>query len=428
MSVRQHSLGPALGVIADDFTGAVLVAALLESAGVCCPVALTPGALGQETAPVVVVAGRSRTILVAEALAEIGTACDALVRAGCRQLAYKACASFDSTAAGNIGPAADLLAGRTGRRPVLMSAGFPRFGATVHHGYLFYRHRLVSESIKRFDPLTPMEDPDLVRFLGRQTPHPVRLISHLTLVNGAEATRAALQGLIDEGAGHVLFDTSDEGDVAQTARQAAETGLPIAASDPLIVALGLRLAKAGSDRPASPTLPPRPASGPVVSLIGSTGPVAMRQQRVLASAQPVLPLDLLADAEEAAQIAATLEWADAQSGSFAISTACDVDELVKVQARFGALAAARRAENLLAGIAAGLRARGHARFSVTGGETSGAVVAALGLTRLRALPEGALGTGECLSDDLTQSPCWLFLKPGKLGDDDILLRAGQHRD
>jgi len=56
---------------------------------------------------------------------------------------------------------------------------------------------------------------------------------------------------------------------------------------------------------------------------------------------------------------------------------------------------------------------------------SGAVVAALGLRRLRALPEGPLGTGECLADGSGQSPCWLYLKPGKLGDDAILLRAAQ---
>jgi uncharacterized protein YgbK (DUF1537 family) len=81
-----------------------------------------------------------------------------------------------------------------------MSAGFPRFGATVHQGYLFYRGRLVSDSIKRLDPLTPMEDPDLVRFLGRQTPHPVGLIGHLTLRQGRAAAERAL-GRADR-AGH----------------------------------------------------------------------------------------------------------------------------------------------------------------------------------------------------------------------------------
>ncbi len=422
MSGAAQASGPGLGVIADDFTGAVMVAALLETAGVCCPVFPVAEAVGPETAPVLMIAARSRTVPVADALAEVSAACDALGRAGCRQLAYKACASFDSTAEGNIGPVADHLAARAGRRPVLLSAGFPRFGATVHQGYLFYRNRLVTDSIKRFDPLTPMEDPDLVRFLGHQTPQPVRLIPHLTLVAGEAATRAALEALAAEGVGHVLFDTSDDGDVAQAALQAIATGLPVVASDPLIVALGLHHAK-GS--PAAPALPRAPG-GAVVTLAGSTGPVVMRQLAVLAQQQPVLSLDLLAPGDEAAQIAAALDWAAAQGARpFAISTACDVADLARVQARLGAIPAARRAETLLAGVAAGLRAQGHARFSVAGGETSGAVVAALGLRRLRALPEGPLGTGECLADGSGQSPCWLYLKPEKLGDDAILLRAAK---
>ncbi|MDQ2068243.1 four-carbon acid sugar kinase family protein [Xinfangfangia sp. CPCC 101601] len=409
-----------LGVIADDFTGAVLVAGLLETEGVYCPILLDPQSDSVESAPVVMMATRSRTVAVAEALAEVGAACARLERAGCQQLAYKACASFDSTKDGNIGPVGDLLAQRAARRPVLMSAGFPRFGATVHQGYLFYRTRLVSESIKRFDPLTPMEDPDLVRFIGHQTPHSVGLISHLTMVAGAEATRAAFGERLAEGFGHILFDTSDDTDVERSSEIAAATGLPVVASDPLIVGLAKRLAAEAPRGPAYPSAP----KGPVVTLAGSTGPVIMRQLDVLGEAQPVLTLDLLAEGSLEAQIATALDWAAAQGNAgFAISTACDVEALARSQAALGALPAARRAEALLSGVTTGLRARGHARFSVAGGETSGAVVAALGLGRLRALPEGALGTGECLSDDPAHPPCWLFLKPGKLGSDDILLRA-----
>ena len=46
---------------------------------------------------------------------------------------------------------------------------------------------------------------------------------------------------------------------------------------------------------------------------------------------------------------------------------------------------------------------------------------ALGLTRARALPEGRLGLGQCVADG--DAPLWLFLKPGKLGAEDVLLQA-----
>ncbi len=407
---------PALGIIADDFTGAVMVAGMLEGEGVHAPVLFCRDAVAPVGAGVLIAAARSRTVGVDLALAEIAALHDALHRAGCTRIAYKACASFDSTAQGNIGPAADFLADRAGRRPVLMSAGFPRFGATVHQGYLFYRNRLVSESIKRLDPLTPMNDPDLVRFLGQQTPHPVGLIGHLTLRDGVAAARAALARLTAEGVGHVLLDASDDGDVAFSAELAAEMELPVVASDPLIVALARRLAPT-----AVVPRPIAPPAGPVAVLAGSTGPVVLAQLAALAEVHPVLMLDLL-DAQGAdGLVAMALDWAARQAGSFGISTAADAAGLLRSQSALGPLGAARLAEELLAGVAQGLHRRGQRRFVVAGGETSGAVVGALGVQGARAMPEGRLGLGVCLTDG--DAPLWLFLKPGKLGGDDILVTA-----
>jgi uncharacterized protein YgbK (DUF1537 family) len=78
---------------------------------------------------------------------------------------------------------------------------------------------------------------------------------------------------------------------------------------------------------------------------------------------------------------------------------------------------------LLGRIVRGLHQRGLRRFVVAGGETSGAVVAALGLGAARALVEDGLGPGVCISQG--SDPVWLFLKSGKLGSEDVLLRAIQ---
>jgi 3-dehydrotetronate 4-kinase len=417
-------MAPALGIIADDFTGAVMVAGLLETEGVHCPVIFDPASLAaNETAPVVMAASRSRTVAVADAMAEVSRIAAALTRAGCARLAYKACASFDSTAQGNIGPAADHLAERAARRPVLMSAGFPRFGATVHQGYLFYRGRLVSESIKRFDPLTPMEDPDLVRFLGKQTPYPVALIPHAILRQGAACAQAELDRLTAAGAGHVLCDASDDGDVEITAALAFQSALPVAASDPLIVALARRLTEATSASRAPPPPPPAMRDSPVAVIAGSTGPVVMTQLACFAHRHPVLTCDLLDPDPLPKKIGAALDWAMRQRGPFAISTACDAGGVARSQAVLGALGAARHAEELLGGVAQGLRDRGVTRFIVAGGETSGAVVAALRIGRARALAEEPLGVGFCVSEE--PDPVLLYLKPGKLGADDVLLRAAE---
>lgn len=413
--------GPALGVIADDFTGAVMIAGMIESLGVTAPVIFTPDANPPAGAGVLIAATRSRTVTRDAAMDMIEGAGTRLAGLGCTRLAYKGCATFDSTEEGNIGPAADWLATRSGRRPVLLSAGFPRFGSTVHQGYLFYRNRLVTESIKRLDPLTPMPDPDLARFLGRQTPHPVGLISHLTLVQGRAAARSALNDLRNEGVGHVLCDVTDDHDVTVTAELAQAEDLPVVASDPLIVALARLLAATHNPLP-----PARDeATGPAAILVGSTGPVALEQLAVLAGRHPVLSLDLLDPRPLPAQIEAAADWASAHAGPLAISTATDAAGVARTQDALGMLDAARRAEDLLAGIAARLRSAGRRRFVVAGGETSGAVTAALGPAWARALPEGTLGLGTCISSDDNGTALSLFLKAGKLGPDDILLRAAE---
>lgn len=413
-------MSPALGIIADDFTGALLVAGELEAAGIPCDVLFTPAAaLPEGDAPVAILATRTRLAPKAEVLAVLAEAAAALAGAGCPRLAYKACATFDSTESGNIGPAADFLADRA-RGPALMSAGFPHYNVTVFQGYLFYRGRLVSESIKRFDPLTPMTDPDLVRFLSHQTQQSVALLPHARLREGIAAARKAFDELRLQG-NHVLADTADDDDVAVTAQLAVESAAPVVASDPVIIAYArLVAAESVAPRPA----PPQHVAGPAAILAGSVGPIALTHLAHFGQQHPVLKLDLL-DPRPAAEIAeAAIDWAAAHLGTtpFAITTADDQDGVARVQATHGPVGAARRAETLLGAIAKGLHDRGVRRFVVAGGETSGAIVAALGLTRARALPAGSLGSGFCVAEG-PGGRVSLFLKSGKLGAEDIFVRA-----
>lgn len=408
----------ALGIIADDFTGALFVAGYLEAAGVACPVLFDVDAT-PPPAPVVVLATRSRLVPVAQALEIVTTSAAALAAIGCARIAYKACASFDSTAQGNIGPAADLLADLYGG-PVIYSAGFPAFGATVHQGYLFYRGRLVSDSIKQHDPLTPMTDPDLARFLSLQSRGPVSLLPHAVLRQGFGASQTALDALLTAGANHVLLDATDDGDVTVSADLVAAMPCTVAASDPLIVALARRLA---AEYPIVPPARPHQVTGPAVVLAGSVGPVVLAQLAAFGAAHPVRTLDLLDPNPLPAQIAAAVAWATPllQHGPVAITTATDTAGVTAAQAAFGPFGAARRAEGLLAGVAAGLHRAGIRQFVVAGGETSGAVVGALGIAQVRALPDGPLGCGFCVTEG--GDPIALYLKPGKIGSDDILLRA-----
>jgi uncharacterized protein YgbK (DUF1537 family) len=159
-------------------------------------------------------------------------------------------------------------------------------------------------------------------------------------------------------------------------------------------------------------------------LVGSVGPTATAQiARFLADGHAGLVLDLLSPDPEAEVVGAALAWAAPQIGArpFVIATTAEADGVARAQARLGQTDAARKAERLLAAVARGLRDRGVRRLVVSGGETSGAVVAALGIARVRALPEGALGSGFCVAE--APVPMVLFLKSGKLGADDVFARA-----
>ncbi|GAB2177061.1 four-carbon acid sugar kinase family protein [Dongia sp. agr-C8] len=410
-----------LGIIGDDFTGAMLIAGELEAAGVPCPILFTPAAMTPgETAPVLMLATRARVTPRAEARKILADAAAAFAAAGYARLAYKACASFDSTESGNIGTAADFLAARAGTNAIL-SAGAPRYNVTVFEGHLFYRGALVSDSIKRFDPLTPMTDPNLPRFLSHQTERPIALLPHSKLIAGIDLARQALAEARAQHQGHVLADTADDNDVAIAVQLAIETGAPVVASDPMIFAYARQLAGVGD---AASAAAPAMVDGPAAVLVGSVGPVALGHLARFEQAHPVLRLDLQDPRAEEQQVADALAWADAHLGrtAFAVTTAAGAEGVDRAQAAFGVLGAARKAEALLAAIAHRLYAKGAKRIVVAGGETSGAVVAALGLARARALPAGALGGGFCIAEG-PSGPVALYLKSGKLGAADILERA-----
>src|SRR6201991_3681971 len=110
-----------------------------------------------------------------------------------RQIFFKYCATFDSTDEGNIGPCADLLRDMTQARQTLFCPSFPEAGRRVFQGHLFAADQLISESPKRYDPLTPMTDPNLVRVLQRQTRTPVGLLPQQVVREGLDA----MQGLTD---------------------------------------------------------------------------------------------------------------------------------------------------------------------------------------------------------------------------------------
>ncbi len=170
-----------LGCIADDFTGATDLANTLVKGGMTAVqvIGVPTGPLPEADA--IIIALKSRTAPVGEAVAQSLAACDALLAAGAKQIFWKYCSTFDSTDQGNIGPVADALLKRLGSGFALACPAFPTNGRTIYLGHLFVGNALLNESGMENHPLTPMTDANLVRVLGRQTDGAVGLVPFNTV-------------------------------------------------------------------------------------------------------------------------------------------------------------------------------------------------------------------------------------------------------
>jgi len=426
-----------LGAIADDFTGATDLCSMLVRGGMRTVQVIGTPAAGDPVpeADAVVVAIKSRTAPVKWAVDQ-SLAALAWLRAapgqgpgatsGARQYFFKYCSTFDSTDQGNIGPVTDALTRELGSGFSLHCPAFPTNGRTVYLGHLFVGGVLLNESGMRDHPLTPMTDPNLVRVLSRQTDGMVGQVAFPTLEKGAGAIRDALTRLKEEGRRHAIVDAVTDAHLVAIGEAAAHHALISGGSG---VAMGLpgNFRRAGllpeaSDAAALPIV-----SGPTAVLSGSCSRATLAQLGFARAHAPVFELDPLATPDSARLAEAALAWAEGKIGDtpVVIAASAPPDKVAAVQAALGGSdQAGALLEEAMARIAEGLVRRGVRRMVVAGGETAGAVVTRLGVTRLRIGAEIDPGVPWTFASgggvDLL-----LALKSGNFGATDFFLKAFQ---
>ncbi|NOG69325.1 3-oxo-tetronate kinase [Roseicella sp. DB1501] len=417
---------PLLGCIADDFTGATDLANTLVKGGMTAVQVIGVPDSALPEADAVIVALKSRTAPVREAVAESLAACEALLSAGARQVFFKYCSTFDSTDAGNIGPVADALVRRLGCGFALANPAFPTNGRTVYQGHLFVGQALLNESGMENHPLTPMRDANLVRVLGRQTDGAVGLVPFATVEQGATAIRRAMTVLKESGRRYAIVDAVTDAHLLAIGEAAAEHALITGGSG---VAMGLPanfrakglLPERGE---AAAALPPMQGHAAVVA--GSCSRATLGQIGYARDHAPVLELDVLAQPEAAALAAQALEWAEGKLGAqpVVIAASAPPEKVAALQAKLGRDAAGALVEQALSTVAAGLVERGVRRLVVAGGETSGAVVSRLGVASLRIGPEIDPGVPWTYAEIAGPSGgLHLALKSGNFGARDFFLKA-----
>lgn len=407
-----------LGGIGDDFTGAAELAGMMVREGVAASLVTGPAAVADAPGRAVVVAQKSRVAPAGQAVGATIAAAQALRARGAAQLFFKYCATFDSTPAGNIGPCADALLDLTGVSQTGYCPAFPEVARTVYQGHLFFGDRLISESPKRFDPLTPMTDPDLQRVLQAQTPHRVGLLARPVIVQGDAAMIAHLARLAEAGIRHVITDATDEADLMALARVTVDWPLMTGGSSVAVHYPALWRARGWLDGEAAPGCLPA-VQGHGLVLAGSCAERTLAQLDEFAAHGPVLRLNLRTPPEQS--VAEAIAWAADRlvQGPVAIATSEGTEEVAKLQGELGVAGAAARAERLLSTLARALVECGVRRLMIAGGETSGAVVEALGLTTFQVGAYAVPGISRLVADDPQGRRLALCLKSGKLGPLDM---------
>lgn len=411
---------PLLGIIADDLTGATDVGSALAKGGMrvvqYTGVPKTQQPLGSVDA--VIIALKSRSIEPATAVAQSLEACEWLIDHGADRVLFKYCSTFDSTDRGNIGPVAQALMERLGANKTIYCPSFPINGRTVYLGHMFVGDVLLSESGMKNHPINPMCDPDLRRVLARQVGGDVGLVPLKVVRLGAAAVRDHLSSLSQS---HIIVDAVNDEDLAVIAEATLDLplitgGAGIALPIPELYRQSGKL-DGRHDRDALPTV-----VGHAAIISGSCSEATRSQIQHFARQGEIFELDLL-KSEPANLRSMACDWASKRLGLKPIMIAAtkSPDDVRTLQDRLGVERAAKTVEDLLAGVANDLVDRGVRRLVVAGGETSGAIVRALGVEGLLIGQEIAPGVPWTVS--LSEPRLALALKSGNFGGSDFFVRA-----
>ncbi len=271
-------------------------------------------------------------------------------------------------------------------------------------------------------PLTPMTDANLVRVLQAQTGAKVGLVGYEAVDAGHEHISQAFASARRDGIRVAIVDAVTDRHLRAIGQAAAGLKLVTGGSG---VATGLpenfrragKLAVVEARRFEVP-------EGRAVILAGSCSTATRRQIEVaIREGVPALRINPF-DIEEGRTTAESVcDWA-ARAGTAAplVYSSADPAEVQRAHIAFGRERAGETVEQLLAGVARLLLARGFSRFLVAGGETSGAVVNGLGIRAMLIGPE--IDPGVPWTVSVGKEPAVaLALKSGNFGADAFFLKA-----
>ena len=461
-----------LGVIADDFTGAVDIAGFLAKEGLrtvlCFGIDSRPDGLRCDA---VVVCLKIRSCPVTDAVSQALSALAMLRSAGCSVFYYKYCSTFDCTPQGNIGQVCDALRQALSCPMTVVCPALPVNGRTVYNGYLFVKELLLAESPMRFHPMNPMWESRIDRILSTQTDGRCRNLPLAILRGGVAAVEAFLAGAVSDGVAYVIPDVVDDSDLDVLARACGTlplltggSGLGGAlarlypaveppATEPTITEPTITeptITEPATTEPATtepatteptitePTITEPATTEPAadggtfacsrrrrgVVFSGSCSIATNRQVRTYLAQAPSIAVDVarvLADVKKyAAEIADWVCLHQTKEKFPLVFSTCDADVKVEGAGFQRDSSVSEAIEEFFALLAVMLDRRDTGAFIIAGGETSSAVVQALRLAPCSVVMEIDPGISWIVDADANH---YLALKSGNFGCEDFFSKA-----
>lgn len=417
------------GCIADDLTGATDLATNLVTGGFRTKIVFGSHERNADNqsddlfkdTDAIVVALKSRTAQRQEAVSASLAAYKLLKEAGAARIYLKYCSTFDSTSEGNIGPVIDAILSATGERITIVVPSFPDAGRTVYQGHLFVGDQLLNESAMAHHPLTPMRDSSLRRLLASQTIGHVELITLEVVRKGATHLKSSLEALRRQDSQHVLaiVDALTVDDL-RTIATATSCWRVITGGS------GLAQGLAAEDGSAATRNIPV-IDGYRAILCGSASQQTRTQLRHARGHHASRKLDLsaLSDSFDAT-VAEIIRWVRKQwaGNKEAAPLIYSTDSLSDLGPSFSSdEVMSTLVERAFAAVANGLVDAGARQLIVAGGETSGSIIAALGVRDLTIGPAIASGVAWCAGSTASGITLNLALKSGNFGPDDFFESA-----
>lgn len=401
---NRKRAGLAVGIIADDLTGAMDAAAPFAKRGLATWAVVSPEAIARQavalagSADVVSVNTETRHAAPVRARTDTTRAVQTLARLH-PAIVFK---KIDSTMRGHVAEETVAALCASGRSQAVLTPAVPAQGRTLKHGCVLVHGRPLKDTTIGRDLRAPPPSEPVPDLLRQADP-------------GLEVCSIATGGkLPPAGAGLrrvLVADCEAQSDLDALAQQLKEN-----CGDTLIVGAA-GLAEALAEWAFGPALPPSPRVGGTAGVsayvVGSRSRESARQAERLIAALPKALVLELADGEEEATTAAGLERLAAETSGVVV---------IRPKASKGvdSLDADRVARALADSVAQLVERAPVTLLAMTGGDTALAVLRRLGVETIEVAGEVRPGVvfGRVA---LHERQLWVLTKAGGFGDDELFL-------